>query len=90
MSNAFEGVTNNSLNLKETILWRGSSRKFSRMPISLSTLKTILYSATRGVQMDIFKEGNSMIDIYFIANDVDGLRPGAYFYDHKARFLKEA
>jgi SagB-type dehydrogenase family enzyme len=89
MSNAFEGVTNNSLNLKETILWRGSSRKFSRMPISLSTLKTILYSATRGVQMDIFKDGNSMIDIYFIANDVDGLRPGAYFYDHKATSLKK-
>jgi nitroreductase len=26
-------------------------------------------------------EGDSMIDIYFIANAVDGLSPGAYFYN---------
>src|SRR5918999_225586 len=71
----------NSRNLKETILWRGSSRRFARTDISLSALKTILYSSTRGVPMDIFRERSSLIEIYFIANGVDGLAPGAYFYN---------
>jgi SagB-type dehydrogenase family enzyme len=75
---------NNSFSLKETILWRGSSRKFARTAISLSTLKTILYSSTRGVPMDIFKDGNSLIEVYLIANAVDDLIPGAYFYDINA------
>ena len=71
-----------SRNLKETILWRGSSRKFARSNIAFSALKTILYSATRGVPLDILKnEEDSLIDIYFIANAVDGLTPGAYFYN---------
>ena len=70
-----------SRSLKETILWRGSSRRFARTDISFSALKTILYSSTRGVPIDIFREGNSLIDIYFIANGVDGLTPGAYFYN---------
>jgi SagB-type dehydrogenase family enzyme len=71
----------NSRSLKETILWRGSSRKFARTDISLSALKTILYSSTRDVPIDIFREGNSLIEIYFIANGVDALTPGAYFYN---------
>jgi SagB-type dehydrogenase family enzyme len=72
----------NSRSLKETILWRGSSRRFARTDISLSALKTILYSSTRGVPIDIFRERSSLIEIYFIANGVDGLTPGAYFYNH--------
>jgi SagB-type dehydrogenase family enzyme len=87
--NELEDDINNSLSLKETILRRGSSRKFSRSSVSLSALKTILYSATRGVQMDIFRDGNSLIDIYFIANGVDGLNPGAYFYNRNATSLKK-
>jgi Nitroreductase family len=72
-----------SPSLKEIILWRGSSRKFARTNISLSALKTILYCSTSGVPLDILKDQeNSLIDIYFIANAVDGLTPGAYFYDH--------
>jgi SagB-type dehydrogenase family enzyme len=79
--NKLEEEINNSRSLKETILWRGSSRRFARTNISFSALKTILYSSTRGVPIDIFREGNSLIDIYFIANGVDGLTPGAYFYN---------
>ena len=79
--NALEEEVKNSRSLKEAILWRGSSRRFARTDISFSALKTILHSSTRGVPMDIFREGNSLIDIYFIANSVDGLTPGAYFYN---------
>jgi nitroreductase len=73
-----------SISLTKTILQRGSSRRFARSAISLSTLKTILYSSTRGVPMDILSDGNSLIDIYFIANAIDGLTPGAYFYNRNA------
>lgn len=79
--NELEEDIQNSRSLKEAILWRGSSRRFARTDISFSALKTILYSSTRGVPIDIFREGNSLIDIYFIANGVDGLTPGAYFYN---------
>ena len=79
--NELEEDIQNSRSLKETILWRGSSRRFARTDISFSALKTMLYSLTRGVPIDIFREGNSLIDIYFIANGVDGLTPGAYFYN---------
>jgi SagB-type dehydrogenase family enzyme len=82
--NELEEDIKNSRSLKETILWRGSSRRFARTDISLSALKTILYSSTRGVPMDIFREGSSVIEIYFIANGVDGLTPGAYFYNRDA------
>ncbi len=78
-----ESITN-SLTLRETILRRGSSRKFVRTNISLSTLKTILYASTSGVPMDTFEDGDSLIDIYFIANGVDGLAPGGYFYNRNA------
>ena len=79
--NELEEDIQNSRSLKETILWRGSSRRFARTDISFSALKTMLYNSTRGVPIDIFREGNSLIDIYFIANGVDGLTPGAYFYN---------
>jgi SagB-type dehydrogenase family enzyme len=79
--NELQEVIKNSRSLKDTILWRGSSRRFARTDISFSALKTILYSSTRGIPIDIFREGNSLIDIYFIANGVDGLTSGAYFYN---------
>jgi len=79
--NELEEDIKNSHSLKETILWRGSSRRFARSNISLTTLKTILYNSSRGVPMDIFRDGNSLLGIYFIANGVDDLTPGAYFYN---------
>jgi SagB-type dehydrogenase family enzyme len=82
--NELEESITNSLTLRETILRRGSSRRFARTNISLSTLKTILYTSTRAVPIDIFENGNSTIDVYFIANGVEGLAPGGYFYNHDA------
>ena len=79
--NELEEGIKNSRSLKETILWRGSSRRFARSNISLTTLKTILYNSSRGVPMDIFRDRNSLLSIYFIANGVDDLTPGAYFYN---------
>jgi SagB-type dehydrogenase family enzyme len=76
--------------LAEVILRRGSSRRFARSSVSFSILSNILYSSTIGVPLDIFKEdGDSLIDIYLIANNIDGLSPGAYFFDRKACYLEE-
>jgi nitroreductase len=88
--NELEEHFKNSRSLKETILWRGSSRRFSRTDISLSVLKAILYSSTRGITMDILRERNSLIDIYFMANGVDGLTPGAYFYNRNTSVTNPA
>jgi SagB-type dehydrogenase family enzyme len=87
--NELDDCINTSLSLKETILWRGSSRKFSGSSISLSALKTILYGATRGVQIDMLRDGDSLVDIYLIANGVDNLTAGAYFYNRNATSLKK-
>jgi SagB-type dehydrogenase family enzyme len=85
-------LTNES-SLGETILLRGSTRKFSRRPISMTQLSNILHYSTRGVPIDFLRgksnssddntgdNSNSTIDTYLIANDVEGLQTGAYFFD---------
>jgi SagB-type dehydrogenase family enzyme len=76
--------------LGEVILRRGSSRRFARSSVSFSILSTILLSSTMGAPLDIFKkDGDSLIDIYLIANNIDDIIPGAYFFDRKAHYLQE-
>lgn len=77
-----------SLALGDVILRRGSSRRFSRSAISRDRLSAILYSSTRGVPMDFLKEGESLVDIYLIANAVDGLETGRYFYNRHTNSLE--
>ena len=94
----FETSIINEPSLAETILLRGSSRKFSRQPISFTQLSNILHYSTRGVPLD-FLDGksdndndnntNSNIDIYLIVNDVEGLQAGAYFFDHYNESLEQ-
>jgi len=85
----FETSIINEPSLAETILLRGSARKFSRQPISFTQLSNILHYSTRGVPLDFLdsksdnvNNKNSTIDIYLIVNDVEGLQAGAYFFDH--------
>ncbi|MGI0032092.1 MAG: SagB/ThcOx family dehydrogenase [Nitrososphaeraceae archaeon] len=68
--------------LSNIILLRGSTRKFSRRPITFVQLSNILYSLTRTFHSD-FVDKMSMIDIYFIANDVTNIQKGAYFFNRK-------
>lgn len=89
-------------NIGDVILRRGSSRRFSHSAISKDQLSTILYSSTCGVPLDlgeIIREeedddnnnggSSSLIDIYLIANAVEGLVPGHYFYDRHINSLKQ-
>jgi len=73
--------------LGETILRRGSTRKFARSPISFQILSSIMHSSTRGISMDFKRDTESMIDVYLIANNVEGLDTGAYFYDRNYNTL---
>jgi len=94
----FETSPINGASLGETILLRGSSRKFFRQSLSFTQLSNILYYSTRGVQLDFLghedshdDNNKSTIDIYFMANDVEGLDVGAYFFDkynNSLRLLK--
>ncbi len=58
-------------------LQNGSSRKFERLSITLDQLLTILTTSTQPIW-----PGFSLLNnLYLIVNAVDGLAPGAYYYD---------
>jgi SagB-type dehydrogenase family enzyme len=75
--------------LGDVILRRGSTRRFSHAAISKNQLSTILYYSTRGIPLDVLGGRGGLIDIYFIANAVDGLVPGHYFYDQQANSMEQ-
>ena len=85
-SKHIEPITNNSQSLSEVILLRGSTRKFSREPITFEQLSNILYSIAAPTPSD-FGEKKSLIDIYFIANDVTNIQKGAYFFNRKDKSI---
>jgi SagB-type dehydrogenase family enzyme len=63
--------------LEEVVLRRGSSRRFTGEPITLAALSTILEQSTCGIPADF----PPMNEIYLIANGVDGLQQGSYYYN---------
>jgi SagB-type dehydrogenase family enzyme len=67
--------------LGRVILRRGSTRRFARSGISLTTLSTILHSSTSGIPLDFLQDGETIIQIYLAANAVDSLHPGRYFFN---------
>jgi SagB-type dehydrogenase family enzyme len=85
----------NEPSLGETILLRGSSRRFSRQPLSFKQLSNLIHYSTQGVPLDFLESkssnhnNDSTIDIYFIANDVEGLDVGAYFFDRYNESLQQ-
>ena len=76
--------------LSEVIRLRGSSRRFAYESISFSHLSCILQHSTRGIPVDFLERGASINDIYIIANAVDDLPQGAYFFssNKKLELLK--
>jgi SagB-type dehydrogenase family enzyme len=81
MENAFSEDS-----IETVILRRGSTRKFSHDTISLEQLSTILKRSTSGIISDFEEE--SINDIYLIANAVDGLKQGSYFYNKEHSSLE--
>jgi SagB-type dehydrogenase family enzyme len=71
-------VAGSSDPIERVILRRGSTRKFYRRPITRNQLSTILGASTQGIWPGL----PLLNETYLIINAVDGLTPGAYFYDH--------
>ena len=85
-------LTSNSLG--QTIKERGSTRRFERTPIPFISLGAILDCSTRGVPSDFLDgsvrgSGDSLLSLYIIANAVDGLAPGAYYFSPKDKGLAQ-
>ncbi len=74
--------------LEQTIIKRGSTRKFSLESITLDELSTILSQSTKGISAD-FANSESLSDIYIIANAVDGLESGSYYYVKEKNSLEQ-
>ena len=71
------------------ILRRGSSRTFDKTAsITHVQLSTILHRATRGLPVDILEPGAQLNDLYLIVNSVQGLKPGAYFFQREQNTLE--
>jgi SagB-type dehydrogenase family enzyme len=75
--------------LAETILRRGSTRRFARREISFEQLSTILDASTGRVSLDFLPPNSELIEFYLIANSVRGLPSGSYFFDCTARSLAQ-
>lgn len=72
--------------LEQTILRRGSTRRFSHEPISVGQLSAILKRSSGGFPSD-YMSGTAN-DIFIIANAVDGLANGSYCYERKTHSLE--
>jgi SagB-type dehydrogenase family enzyme len=75
--------------IEQVISRRGSTRQFSRDPITMAELSTMLDRATRGIPADfIDPPGSHLNDLYLIVNNVVGLAAGAYVYHWDEKFLE--
>ena len=75
--------------LGDVIRRRGSTRAFDRTrAITFPALSTVLDSATRGVAADVLEPGSTLLDYYVIVHAVEGLAPGAYYYQRDERSLE--
>jgi len=75
--------------IEQVISRRGSTRQFSRDPITMAELSTMLDRATRGIPADfIDPPGSHLNDLYLIVNHVVGLDAGAYVYHWEEKFLE--
>jgi SagB-type dehydrogenase family enzyme len=76
--------------IEQVILRRGSTRRFDRTTsITLAQLSTILDSATRGLPADFFESpGEQLNDLYLVVHSVQGLKPGAYFFQREQNTLE--
>ena len=74
--------------LENTIIKRGSTRKFSLEPITFGELSTILAKTTSGIDADFISQ-DFLSDIYIIVNAVDGLESGSYYYVKEKNALEQ-
>jgi SagB-type dehydrogenase family enzyme len=64
--------------VEDVIRRRGSARVFGGASVPIGVLAAVLEAATGSIATDLPR--NDLTDMYLVANAVDGLDPGAYFY----------
>ncbi len=75
--------------IEQVISRRGSTRQFSRDPITYQQLSTMLDHCTRGIPSDFLSAAAAHLnDLYVIVNNVVGLASGAYFYRWEEKSLE--
>jgi SagB-type dehydrogenase family enzyme len=76
--------------VEQVILRRGSTRRFDKTAsITLAQLSTILDCATQGLSADFLDPpGTQLNHLYLIAHSVQGLKPGAYFFQRERNTLE--
>ncbi len=75
--------------IEETIVHRGSTRRFAHDSITLDQLSAILSTASEPVDADLLQPyGATMNHLYLIVNAVEGLDSGAYLYHRDRRALE--
>jgi SagB-type dehydrogenase family enzyme len=75
--------------IEKVISRRGSSRQFTRDPLTLAQLSTILDRSTRGIAADFLDPSASHLnDLYLIVNSVVGLAAGAYVFHWEEKQLE--
>jgi SagB-type dehydrogenase family enzyme len=75
--------------LDEVILLRGSTRKFAHTAISFDSLSTVIQASATNIPLDILQDNESLIDFYLVANDVQDLSPGSYFYNRNTSSVEQ-
>ena len=76
--------------IEQVVLRRGSTRTFDKTEsITLPQLSTILECATRGLPADFLEPpGAQLNDLYLIVHSVQGLKPGAYFFQREGNTVE--
>ena len=75
--------------IEQVISRRGSTRHFSRDPITFQQLSTMLDHSTHGIPADFVNQSvGHLNDLYLIVNNVVGLAAGTYFYRWEERTLE--
>jgi SagB-type dehydrogenase family enzyme len=75
--------------IEDVVVRRGSTRQFSREPISFAELSTMLDRATCPVPGDYATEAEpSLNDLYLIVHAVEDLPAGAYYFRREERALE--
>ncbi len=77
---------NRDLILTETVLQRVSTRRFARKSIPLTKISEILRASTSGVPL---VRESTIADVYLIANAVESLPLGSYFFNRAENGLEQ-
>ncbi len=75
--------------IEKVIVRRGSTRQFTRAPITFAQLSTVLYQSLQGVPADFIEPpGMVLTEVYLTVHAVDGLVSGAYVLQRDAWALE--